>query len=370
MTGESEARVAPALEEAYANFDLRAEHPAARKPSVHFAFDFPALLRAFERVDEEANQHKARSRQIGMTAIVLVLIALLIAASEPLLAALGKEASHIAGYAAAILAILGTGIGLTSLLPGSDRRKWLHNRLQAESLRLLHFGFIAARLPQLAEASGKGAEETRYIDERASTLARLLAEMAAQTPKAAHEAVQELRRGIFASAKVEDAPVHGEQISPAAADAFIAWRELRLTRQLAYCDAKLEAGLKAGALNPLRQEKIFSLAGWLCIGAVVLLHLLHLTDSWLHTPTVWLQVAVVWAALITLALRALEDGLQSEREVERYEQYRANIVVALERFDGGATMAAKVETMRAFERMGLEEMRVFLRTHAKSHFLL
>jgi hypothetical protein len=97
---------------------------------------------------------------------------------------------------------------------------------------------------------------------------------------------------------------------------------------------------------------------------------MHLAESWLHMPKTWLHVGVMWAALTTLGLRALEGGLQSDREVERYEQYRANVVVAMERFDAAESLSTKVETMRAFERMSLEEMRVFLRTHARSNFLL
>ena len=66
----------------------------------------------------------------------------------------------------------------------------------------------------------------------------------------------------------------------------------------------------------------------------------------------------------------MEDGFQPQREIERYEQYRANVRVTEERFAAARTYAAKLEVMRAFERSSLEEMRVFLRTHAKARFLL
>ena len=44
--------------------------------------------------------------------------------------------------------------------------------------------------------------------------------------------------------------------------------------------------------------------------------------------------------------------------------------MAIERFDAAQGFAAKLEVARAFERTSLEEMRVFIRTQAKTRFLL
>ena len=62
--------------------------------------------------------------------------------------------------------------------------------------------------------------------------------------------------------------------------------------------------------------------------------------------------------------------MKPQREVERYEQYRANISVAQQRFDAATDVKSKVEVVRAFEQVSLEEMRVFLRTYVRAKFLL
>jgi hypothetical protein len=90
----------------------------------------------------------------------------------------------------------------------------------------------------------------------------------------------------------------------------------------------------------------------------------------LSLSLVWLEAAEGWTALIALGARALEAGLQPSRDVERYEQYRANILVASERFEAADGLAGKLEVMRGFERNSLEEMRIFMRTHKRSSFML
>jgi hypothetical protein len=355
---------------AYDNLDVRGEIPAGRRAGIRFAFEFPELVAAFDRVDAVANRYKSRSRWMGMTAILLVLIAFLLSAADPLLKSLGKEFAHAASYVAGALGTVGTGMGLMALLPNSDRRRWLHSRLKSETLRLFHFGFMASRFPELAAGAKDEAVRARYLADRKAALERLLQDMDAISQQQALDLIRSMDGVAYPSARTEEVAVEGEAIEPDAADAFAAWRDLRLVQQLNYCDAKLEPGKKSGALNPLRQVQLFAWAGWVCIAAVVSLHIMHLAESWLHMPKTWLHVGVMWAALTTLGLRALEGGLQSDREVERYEQYRANVVVAMERFDAAESLSTKVETMRAFERMSLEEMRVFLRTHARSNFLL
>jgi hypothetical protein len=66
----------------------------------------------------------------------------------------------------------------------------------------------------------------------------------------------------------------------------------------------------------------------------------------------------------------MESGLQPQREVERYEQYRSKINVSAVRFDRSQDFATKLEISRGFESQSLEEMQMFVRTHTNSHFLL
>jgi hypothetical protein len=123
-------------------------------------------------------------------------------------------------------------------------------------------------------------------------------------------------------------------------------------------------------MTPKAMEEMFERFAWFFVGAIIVIHIAHFIGALAQIRFAWLEVAVIWAALAALATRALEDGFQPMREVERYEQYRANVRVARERFEAAMTFPAKLEAMRAFERTSLEEMRVFLRTHARARFLL
>ena len=67
-------KTAPAnTEQAFANFDLRAEAPEARKPTVRFAFENQALLDLFEPADEAAAKARRTSRITGVFAVLIVM---------------------------------------------------------------------------------------------------------------------------------------------------------------------------------------------------------------------------------------------------------------------------------------------------------
>jgi hypothetical protein len=68
--------------------------------------------------------------------------------------------------------------------------------------------------------------------------------------------------------------------------------------------------------------------------------------------------------------RAVEQGLQPEREIERYQQYRSGVRAILERYDHAVSQNAKIEIMREMERLAFEEMRNFLITNERSRFVM
>lgn len=401
-------------EQAFANYDLKAEAPEARKPTVRFAFEFRTLLEMFIPADEEALEARRASRISGIMAVVLVLSAMLLASLGPILSSAGHApapgSSHAApgdahgvpadahapaddhatgedvhapsddghgeglnlhavlGTVAALLGLTGTALGITGMRRSASRRKWLRARLTTETLRMFHFHYIAARLPELVAVSGDPVRQEKYLADRAAALARLKAKVLAD-PEG------ELRR-IMArkdETRFEDItppmPEEGVEIPQVAADVFDVWRVLRLNWQAGYCDAKLERRHK-GRFTIKQMDEIFVGLGWFCVGAIILIHIGHFVGMLASAQSAWLEAAVIWTALIALAGRAMEDGFQPQRELERYEQYRANVRVTAERFEAARTYSAKLEVLRAFERTSLEEMRVFLRTHARARFLL
>jgi len=357
---------ATANNNAYGNIDLRAATPAARDPKIAFAFEFPELLGPFEQADADAARARDRNRNYGFFGVLLVLVALLYAGVAPLLH-VDERVKLVLGSVAASMGLLGTLLGVSGLRRKSQRRLWLSARLKTELLRLFHFHFIAARLPQIEGAVEDPQIRAAYLQERKAALDRLLAGDL-RDPDAALEAV------IAPSAPdaFSDVPPQLVQgpISSVSAALFTAWKELRLDWQLRYCEAKLTARSPGRWLGLHRQELVFSLVAWICIAFIVLLHIGHLGEKLLHIPGHVLEAAVITVALIALAARVLEDGAKPQREVERYEQYRAKIKVARQRFDAANDMQTKLEVMRAFEQVSQEEMRVFLRTHFNARYLL
>jgi hypothetical protein len=83
-----------------------------------------------------------------------------------------------------------------------------------------------------------------------------------------------------------------------------------------------------------------------------------------------LNVGIIWIATLALAARAFEQGLQPEREIERYQQYRSSIQAILQRFDDARTQAQQVRVRRQIEQLAFDEMRNFLLTHERSHFVM
>ena len=355
---------------AYENFDLKAAADEAKPATVRFAFEFPTLLEDFRRLDKIANGAKRTSRRMGFLSIGLVLIGLLIASSAPALHELHvSHDTHVAlGYLSAGLGIVGAFIGFLGLHRTSSRNKWLRARVQTEMMCVFHFHYMSARAPEVIAAADDPARQAAYVAARQAayhalktgalaTPDKLLQDIATRTDPPSADSVAEL-------------PLQGGETLESSAQLFAAWRKLRLEWQLGYCEAKLSHKASGRRLSSRQTEHLMGGVGWTLLAIVVGLHLIMVAAEPLNLPRVWLEVVVIWAALIALATRALEDGLQPKREVERYEQYRAAILVARERFDMAQDIGAKLEIMRSFERTSLEEMRIFMRTHARSRFML
>jgi len=355
---------------AYENYDLKAEAPEARVPSVRFAFEFQRQLDDFRALDAKANVAKRSSRRMGYAAVGLVLVALLIASSAPVLHDLhvSHELHVILGYLSAGLGILGAIVAFIGMHGASPKRAWLRARVKTETMRIFHFHHIAAHLPEIAAIKGDAGRQAAYLGNRDKAYDALM-KGALADPDAVLAAISTRTDKLDDSYSLE-LPLNGQE-DVAAGDAVVAaWSKLRLDWQLGYCEAKLAAKSTSRRMSSRQTNDVFNFLGWLFVGIVIALHVIGIVAEPLHLPRVWLEVFVIWTALIALASRALEDGLQPQREVERYEQYRASILVARQRLAVAQDLPAKLEIMRSFERTSLEEMRIFMRTHAGSSFML
>lgn len=354
----------------FENFDLKAEADEARSDTVRFAFEFPELLADFRVADAKANAAKKTSRRAGYISVAMVLAALLAGSSAPVLHAL--HISHslelTIGYVSAALGLMGAALGLLGLRNTSSRHIWLRNRLKTESMRLFHFQYMAAQFPNLIAAGSNPALRPAYLAARATAYADLVNGPLADPDAELHRIA--IQSGAYAFRAAPEAHLAGDEDTAIAETVFAAWRKLRLQWQLGYCEAMLATKRTGKRLSSRQTERAFSRLGWASVAIVVTLHIVMIAAEPLSLSRLWLEAAVVWTALIALGARALEAGLQPSRDVERYEQYRANILVASERFEAADGLAGKLEVMRGFERNSLEEMRIFMRTHKRSSFML
>jgi hypothetical protein len=352
------------------NHDLMAEAPEARDDSVRFAFEFPELLARFRAADARANRAKRNNRRLGYASVFLVLAALLIASSAPAQHELhvSKETTVALGYVAAALGLIGSLLAFVGMHGRSPRRIWLQNRLVTELLRLFHFRFIASRLPEIARIKGDEARKQTYLAERAAAFARLVE--GPLTDPAAELGRITQGSGAYDFSHMTESRLEGSEDSATAEKVLAAWRVLRLDWQLSYTNEMLAHRSRAHRMSILQTEHAFARFAWFCVGLIILLHVIQVFGEQLRLPHAWLELAVVWTALAALGARALEDGLQPQREVERYEQYRAGIKVAKDRLGGSDGLSGDLEIIRTFERTGLEEMWIFMRTHYRSRFML
>lgn len=356
-------------ENAFENYDLRAQAEAARDPAVRFAFEFPDLLARFRTIDKVAMAAKTASRRSGFLSVGLVLSALLLASAQPVMPEMSHEAHVLIGYLSTGVGLLGAALGFLGLRKTAARRRWLKARLQTEVMRLFHFHYIAARLPELAMVKGDPQRQAAYLARRDQAFRQLL-EDHLKDPERELVRLSNREDALALDPLVGEMAPTGEEDPQAMEQAFAVWRTLRFDWQLGYCDAKLAHKATSGKASSVQVERRFSTVAWICLGIVILLHVSQVPAEALHLPRAAMEVAIVWVALTALALRALEDGLQPQREVERYEQYRANILSSRERLEAAGSLESRLEVIRAFERTSLEEMRVFMRTHARSRFLL
>jgi hypothetical protein len=353
----------------YENYDLKAQAVEARDPRVRFAFEDAELLSLFQASDLEASANKRRSRLFGVLGVSLVLGALIIASGSPLLVGLSHEGRLALAYLSAALGLTGTILGCAGLRRASSRHKWLQDRLKTEVLRLFHFRYIASRLPRIASIGNDLPAQAAYVRERSAAFERRMTPILLDPEDELSRIATEVRLPDF-DIGVDEEPLSGNEDDASLDRVLAAWRRLRLDWQLGYCEAKLSDQSSGGHVSSRQVEHAFAVVAWASLAVIFVLHVVLVVAAPIHRATMWLDVLVIWAALGALAARALEDGFQPHREVERYEQYRANILVARERLDLAADRATQLEVIRSFERLSLEEMRVFIRTHCKARFLL
>jgi hypothetical protein len=166
---------------------------------------------------------------------------------------------------------------------------------------------------------------------------------------------------------------------------FQAYLDLRINHQLGYTNYKLDNDHKIFSESPVRQAEVLeniSKAGvaWLfLIHAVVLviagsaLAAIPLAINGVEARTLVsyiFSIAIIAIAIVALLIRAFQQGLQPEREAERYQQYRSALLRVREQFEAAETPMEKLDSMRQVERVSFDEMRNFLISNERVSFVV
>ena len=359
------------------NDDLLLNHEdrdlaARRYPSIIHVLDHPELRQVFALYDKPANQAKSRARTAGLWAIGLIWAALAMASSENLLAesALARPLAVLS----AICGLCGVIIGGGGVLFAGKKQEWLYRRLMTERIRQYHFQTFVSRLPEILRSLGGGEAKDKFLGERKAWLASFIARFEGKLDVEFAETLEDERgrsTWLHSVGNEQLEQVGHKELDPL----FSAYRELRVVHQIGYATYKLKDDGRILSKSPRRQATILSTFGLICVVLVCALHVVVLLGV-LSGPSVWVSIsglvsmAILWIAIAALAARAIEGGLQPERETERYQQYRSAVQFVLERFDHVSSQAEKVTIMQEMERLVFDEMRNFVIDGNRTKFVM
>jgi hypothetical protein len=337
-------------------------------PRITHVLHHPALQQAFQRFDRPANAAKRKGRIAGLLAIALGIIALAIAAASP--------NERVWGIVAAICGVVSIAVGFGGALYAGTKRRWLLNRVMTERLRQFHFQALVCRWGEIA-ASFAGPDAMRaYAEQREIWLKRFIAPFPGQLDAELNDLLDDESGKKCWLHPPPRLPAPDEETANFE-ELFAAYRDLRIAHQLHYANYKLRTDEDLFSWSLRLQEVIFSYTSLICILVIFTIHLwialsLSLEGHAEHPKLLEFDVHVwvIWIAIVVLGVRALQEGLQPEREIERYRHYRAGVRAVRDRFDEACSPAEKLEVMLEMERLSFDEFRNFLRSNNEARFVI
>jgi hypothetical protein len=334
--------------------------------------DHPELRQLFAVYDKPANRAKRHARTAGLWAIGLVWVALAMASLEHLLAHTWAKPLAVIS---AVCGLAGVVIGGTGVLFAARKREWLHRRLMTERIRQFHFQTFVFRAPEILHSLDGKEARAAFLLKRKAWFEEFHAYF--------HGKLDEQLLIVLENEKQTDIWLHetkkeGSNVPeyPALDPLFTAYRELRIKHQVGYANTQLKDDHRIFSALPRRQAAVFSNFSFICIVLVCATHLVVLAAALFANRSTLAAIAaiastiVIWIAVGALSARAIQDGLQPEREVERYQQYGSAARFVLERFDRAASQGEKFQIMQEMERLAFDEMRNFLISGNRTRFVM
>jgi hypothetical protein len=350
---------------------------AAAFPRLRHVLSHTALQEAFTRFDRLANTAKRKGRITGLLAIALGIASLMIAAATPKL--------QVLGFVAAVCGVSSIAIGLGGVLYAGAKRRWLCNRLMTERLRQFHFQAFVCRWREISVSLAEPEAGASFEAQREVWFNRFMGSLAGQVDAELTDLLDDdtaAKCWLHPQSRLPDAD---EEVSNLM-ELFAAYRAMRIMHQLHYANHKLRAGQNLFAWSPRLQDLIFSYTTlvcillifgihmWIALSIAIGTHISSLDPVLFHFESagngIDVHIVVIWTAIVALGFRALQEGLQPEREIERYQHYRAGVRAVRDRFDISVSPAEKLEVMQEMERLVFDELRNFLRSNHDARFII
>jgi hypothetical protein len=285
---------------------------------------------------------------------------------------------------AAFLGVVSILIGFGGVLYAGAKRRWLCNRVMTERLRQFHFQTFVCRWREIAASLNGTKTANDYIEQRQDWFHRLFATLPVRLGSELIDLLNDESPSRCWLHPVPRPP--GLDEAAGLDELFSAYRDLRIMHQIHYANYKLRSAQDMFSWSPRLQEVTFSYTLLLCILVIFVIHLWiafsividgripglepFLFDYESTRVGIDVHVWVIWVAIAALAFRTLQEGLQPEREIERYRHYRANVRAIRDRFDQASSPAEKFELMQEMERLSFDEFVNFLRSNDEARFII
>jgi hypothetical protein len=340
-------------------------------PSIYPALNHEELRDIFGEIDKKTNEAKRRSRRWGVTAVVLVTLALLLASTEawfePLKWPWRPWIPAAAGILSAALGISGALLGVFGVLFANTKRDWLEGRLLTERMRQFRFQTLAALIPDILDASRSG-DWAAFTAKRSILLDKFEREVIARRSSLFTAIVEGEEQDVWLFQPCEPSGPQADIDH----ELFKAYRYFRIERQIRFTDYKLDSGRRLFSSLPRDQSARLGLAAMVCVMGLVFLHILIGLGAGFGVAQYLypLHLAAIWFAIAALSIRTLEEGLRPGREVERYRAYRSALRSIARRFNEAATVEARYRAMISLETLTFDEMVNFLKSNNEARFVM
>jgi hypothetical protein len=346
-------------------------------PDVYHVLDFPHLREKFQYYNEAANRHRRMVRRVGLLAIALSAVGLIKATMLPLVhpQLTPPLVERVADATFEVIAIVGMVVAIGGLVIYRRKSKWLRMRLMTERLRQFHFQVMVRKWPEVVASCKDDAARDDYLAKREKWLDDFLAGYDRNlAPRLAELIGRPKENDCWV---VPDSP-HTGSVPAAPRQLVEAYRTLRIDHQINYCRVKLATDHSGSLLSFLEwplasQEYTLRVLSFILILSALITSLLTIVGNLFDVAPLreeWLFVLIVVTFILGAAVRAAEEGLAIAPEMERYEDYEAQVEITVRRFETAEDDRARREAMVDMEQTAFAELRGFLRTTRKARFVL